>query len=64
MNAFKVLLGDPGAWRASPEGLNDMEALRLEVYFTKEEVHVALADLTGDKAPRPDGFTAAFWQFS
>ena len=53
----------------SPEGLNfsrlnDMEALRLEVPFTEEEVHVALADLNGNKAPGPDGFTAAFWQFS
>ena len=40
---------------ASPEGLNfsrlnDMEALRLEVPFTEDEVHVALADLNGDKA--------------
>ena len=40
-----------------------MEALRLEVPFTKEAVHVALADLNGDKAPDPDGFMAAFWQF-
>ena len=69
VNAFKELLSDPGAWRASPEGLkfsrlNDMEALRLEVPFMEEEVHVALADLNGNKAPRPDDFTAAFWQFS
>ena len=68
VNAFKELLGDLGTWRASPEGLNfsklnDMEALRLEVPFTEEEVHVALADPNGDKAPEPDGFTAAFWQF-
>ena len=41
-----------------------MEALRLEVPFTKEEVHVALADMNGDKAPGPNGFTAVFWQFS
>ena len=44
--------------------LNDTEATRLEVPFTEEEVHVALADLNGDKAPGPDGLTAAFWQFS
>ena len=66
--AFKELLGDPGDWRASLEGLNfsrlnDMEALRLEVPFTEDEIHVALADLNGDKAPRPDGFKTAFWQF-
>ena len=56
-------------WRASPEGLNfskleELEAARLELPFSKEEVHTALFDLNGDKAPGPDGFTAAFWQFS
>ena len=66
VKAFKELLGNLGDWRASLEGLNfsrlnDMEALRLEVPFTEDEVHVALADLNGDKAPEPDGFTAAFW---
>ena len=69
VNAFKVSLSDPGDWRASPVGLNffrlnDTKATRLEVLFTEEEVHVALADLNGDKAPGLDGFTAAFWQFS
>ena len=68
VKAFKELFGDPGDWRASPEGLNfsrlnDMEALRLEVPFMEDKVHVALDDLNGDKAPGPDGFTAAFWQF-
>ena len=68
VKAFKELLGDPGDLRASPEGLNfsrlnDMEALSLEVPFTEDEVDVALADLNGDKAPEPNGFTAAFWQF-
>ena len=66
VNAFKVLLSDPGDWRASPEGLNfsrlnDTEAIRPKVPFTEEEVHIALADLNGDKAPGSDGFTAAFW---
>ena len=69
VNAFKVLLFDPGDWRASPKGLNfsrlnDTEAVRLEVPFIEEEASVALADLNGDKAPGPNGFTAAFWQFS
>ena len=68
VKAFKELLGDPGDWRAILEGLNfsrlnDMEALRLEVPFTEDKVHIALDDLNGDKAPGPDGFTAAFWQF-
>ena len=65
VNAFKVLLSNPGDWRVSLEGLNfsrlnDMEAIRLEVPFTEEDVHIALANLNGDKAPGPDGFTAAF----
>ena len=68
VKAVKDLFGDPGGWRASPEGLNfsrlnDMEALSLEVPFTEDEVHGALTDLNGDKAPGPDGFTMAFWQF-
>ena len=68
MKAFKELFGDLGGWRSSPEGLNfsrlnDMEVLSLEVPFTEDEVHVALVDLNGDKAPRLDGFTTAFWQF-
>ena len=40
-----------------------MEALSLEVPFTEDEVHVALVDLNGDKAPRLDGFMATFWHF-
>ena len=69
VNAFKELLSDPGVWRASPEGLNfsrlgELEVARLELPFTGEEVHSALFDLNGDKAPRLDNFTTAFWQFS
>ena len=69
VNAFKELLSYLGVWRASPEGLNfskleELEAARLELPFSKEEVQTALFDLNGDKAPRPDGFTATFWQFS
>ena len=29
----------------------------------EEEVHSALMDMNGDKAPGPDGFTGAFWQY-
>ncbi|RVW88357.1 LINE-1 retrotransposable element ORF2 protein [Vitis vinifera] len=29
----------------------------------EEEVHSALMDMNGDKAPGPDGFTGAFWKF-
>ena len=68
VKVVKDLFGDPGGWRASPEGLNfsrlnDMEALSLEVPFTEDEVHGALPDLNGDKAPGLDGFTVALWQF-
>ena len=67
MSAFKTLLTDPGDWRASIDGLsfsriNDEEANRLEVPFSKEEVHSALCEMNGDKAPGSDGFTIAFWQ--
>ena len=69
VSAFKVLLSDPGSWRASPEG---MDLFRLEVStasklkepFIEVEIHVALLKLNGDKAPGPDGFTTAFWQLS
>ena len=35
----------------------------LELPFMEEEVHSALMDMNGDKAPGLDGFTGAFWQF-
>ena len=35
----------------------------LEGHFSEEEVSKALSDLGGDKAPRPDSFTLAFWKF-
>ena len=34
----------------------------LELPFSESEVHAALMDMNGDKAPGPDGFTLAFWQ--
>ena len=69
VNAFKTLLSDPGFWRASPEGLDFSRlevsaASKLEEPFTEAEIHAALLNLNGDKAPGPDGFTAAFWQHS
>ena len=68
VSAFKDILSDHEVWRSSHGGVNflkldDFEATSLEVSFT-EEVHVVLTDLNGDKAPRPDGLTVAFWQFS
>ena len=34
----------------------------MEIPFSEAEVHSALMEMNGDKAPRPDGFTVAFWQ--
>ena len=46
MNAFKELLSDPSMWRASRERLNfskleELEAARLKLIFSEEEVHTA-----------------------
>ena len=69
VNAFKSLLSDPSVWKASPEGLDfssldDFATFKLEEPFTEEGVYSALLNLNGDKALGPDGFIAAFWQFS
>ena len=54
VNAFKVLLSDPGSWRASPKGLvfSRLEvsaASKLEEPFTEAEIHAALLNLNGAK---------------
>ncbi|RVW52500.1 putative serine/threonine protein kinase IREH1 [Vitis vinifera] len=67
VNAFqKLFLEEPG-WRADIEGLqlnqlNSREAEDLEMPFSEEEIHFALMEMRGDKAPGLDGFTVAFWQ--
>ncbi|RVX07360.1 Transposon TX1 uncharacterized 149 kDa protein [Vitis vinifera] len=38
------------------------EAKSLETPFAENEIHSALMEMNGDKAPGPDGFTVAFWQ--
>ena len=67
--AFEAMLADSGEWRANLEGLhfsrlNALEADNLELQFTEAEVINAINDLNGDKAPGPDGYTVAFWQFN
>ena len=67
VNAFQRLLSKEPGWRADIEGLhlnrlNSYEAEVLELPFTEEEIHSALMEMNGDKAPGPDGFTVAFWQ--
>ena len=68
VRAFKSLLLDPGDWKANPEGLplsriSELDAINLEQPFSEEEVFAALREMNGDKAPGPNGFTTAFWQF-
>ncbi|RVW12312.1 Transposon TX1 uncharacterized 149 kDa protein [Vitis vinifera] len=49
------------------ETLENLDAFALEVPFTKEEeeeVLGALLGCSGDKAPGPNGFSMAFWQFA
>ena len=43
--------------------ISQQEADTLELPFMEKEVHLALMDMNGDKAPSPDGFMVAFWQF-
>ncbi|RVW78465.1 hypothetical protein CK203_050484 [Vitis vinifera] len=38
------------------------EAENLEIPFFENEIHSALMEMSGDKAPEPDSFTMAFWQ--
>ncbi|RVW62494.1 hypothetical protein CK203_064025 [Vitis vinifera] len=57
-------LGVEGRYRGLDlNQISQQEADTLELPFTEEEVHSALMDMNGDKAPGPDGFTGAFWQF-
>ena len=68
-NAFKTLLSNPGEWRPSVSGLQfemlePLDTSALESPFMEEEVFDALVGCNGDKAPRPDGFSMAFWLFA
>ncbi|KAJ9701497.1 hypothetical protein PVL29_006726 [Vitis rotundifolia] len=68
VRAYQDLLSDPGGWHPSMDNLEfdrieREEAARLEEMFSVEEVFQALSELKGDKAPGPDGFPIAFWQF-
>ena len=65
VNAFHQLLSEEPGWRADIEGLHlkhlsSQEAESLELSFSEEEIHSALMEMNGDKAPGPDGFTVAF----
>ena len=72
VNAFRSLLSNPWDWcpplsRLQCETLENLDDFALEVPFTKEEeeeVLGALLGCSGDKAPGPNGFSMAFWQFA
>ncbi|WKA05140.1 hypothetical protein VitviT2T_023123 [Vitis vinifera] len=68
-NAFHQRLSEDVGWKADIEGIqlnriSQQEAKSLEIPFSENEIHSALMEMSGDKAPRPDGFTMAFWQSS
>ena len=72
VESFQGLLFGPGGWRSSLLGLSFKQirgggremVTRLEDSFIEEEVFAAVSDLNRDKAPGPNGFPLAFWQFS
>ena len=56
VNAFQQLLSEEPGWRADIEGLHlhrlsFQEAENLELPFSEEEIHSALLEMNGDKAP-------------
>ncbi|RVW17454.1 Transposon TX1 uncharacterized 149 kDa protein [Vitis vinifera] len=69
VNAFRPLLSNLVDWHPSVSGmqyetLEHMDACALEMPFMEEEVFDALLGCNGDKAPGPDDFSMAFWQFT
>ncbi|RVW92334.1 putative ribonuclease H protein [Vitis vinifera] len=46
--------------RLQLDQISQQEEENLESLFTENEVHTALMEMNGDKAPGPDGFTMAF----
>ena len=48
--------------RLQLDQISQQEAENLKIPFSEVEVHSALMEMNGDKAPRSDGFTVAFWQ--
>ena len=66
-SAFHQLLSEDKGWKANIgrlrfDQISQQEAENLERFFTEDEIHAALMEMNGDKAPGPDGFTMAFWQ--
>ena len=69
VNVFRSLLSNPGDWHPPLSGLQcetlkNLDVFALEVSFTEEEVLGVQLGCNGYKAPGPDGFSMAFWQFA
>ena len=69
VQVFHSFLSKIEEWRPRCNGLQvglreGEDAAMLEAPFSEEEVFGALSYLNGDKAPSPNGFSMAFWQFN
>uniref|UniRef100_A0A2N9GD74 Reverse transcriptase domain-containing protein n=1 Tax=Fagus sylvatica TaxID=28930 RepID=A0A2N9GD74_FAGSY len=67
VNFYQDLYSEREAWRPMLGGvefntINSAEATELEVPFSEEEVVTALNQMSGEKAPGPDGYTIAFYK--
>ncbi|RVX22326.1 LINE-1 reverse transcriptase-like [Vitis vinifera] len=67
VNSFQQLLTEDMAWQADIGNIqvgciSQQDAECIEVPFVENEIHSALMEMNGDKAPGPDGFSVAFWQ--
>ena len=66
-NAYQQMLSEDSGWqvdigRLRLDQISHQEAENLEAPFFEAEVHSALMEMNGDKAPRLDGFIVAFWK--
>ena len=64
---YQGLYSEREAWRPMLGGMefntiNSAEAKELEGPFSEEEVVIALNQMSGEKAPGPDGYTIAFYK--
>ena len=67
VNSFQQLLTEDMVWQADIGNIqvsciSQQDAECIEVPFAETEIHSALMEMNGDKAPGPDGFSVAFWQ--
>ncbi|RVX18307.1 LINE-1 reverse transcriptase-like [Vitis vinifera] len=65
VNSFQQMLSEDMVWQADIGNIqvgciSQQEAESLEIPFAEIEIHAALMEMNGDKAPGPDGFTVAF----